>query len=49
MQRPVGSVGVEALPGWQLSGRFDKYCGVSRLRRDEHLLFAPTQARVKGL
>ncbi len=37
MQRPVGSVGVEALPDWQWCSRFDKYCGVSRLRRVGYL------------
>ena len=33
-QRPVGSVGVEALLGPSNIGRFDKYCGVNRVRRD---------------
>ena len=48
MQRPVGSVGVEALPGGNCAAGFDNYCGVSRLRRAGHLPVAPTQARVRN-
>jgi hypothetical protein len=47
VQRLVGSVGVEALPGWYFKQSFDKYCGVNCRRRDRHQPFVPARARLK--
>ena len=49
MQRPVGSVGVEALPGGNCAAGFDNYCGVSRLRRVGICYRSRAGTRRKGL